>query len=73
LVTPDAAVLSDVAALEVSRRAAASIIQVTGVPAGELGEVPADGLHGGASRLPIAVVTTVSTSRGAAVLDTVDG
>ena len=66
LVTLDAAVLSDVVALEVSRRTAASIIQLTGVSAGEVGVVPADELHSGASRLSIVVVTTVSGCRGAA-------
>lgn len=68
LVTGAAAGVSEVGALDVSRRAAASIIHVTGVCPGALGVLPADGLHSGANRLPIAVVTTLSRSRGPAAL-----
>lgn len=70
LVTVLAAVLSFGAAPNFSRRAAASIIQVTGVSAGAAGALPANGLTG-ASRLQIAFVITVTGSRGAAVVNTV--
>jgi hypothetical protein len=66
-----AAVLSVVAAPDVSRRAAASIVQVNGVSAGALGVLPANGLPSGARRFSIAVVTTVTRLGGAAVVDTV--
>jgi hypothetical protein len=67
LVTVAAGGLGVAAAPSVSRRAAASITQFTGVSAGTPGELPADGLHNGASKLPIAVVMTLTGSGGAAV------
>lgn len=62
-----AAALSVDVVPSVSRRAAASITQDTGVSAGAAGALPADGLNSGASRLPMAVMTAVTGSRGAAV------
>ena len=55
------------AAPSVSRRAAASITQDTGVSAGIAGALPANGLNSGASKLPMAVMTAVTGSRDAAV------
>jgi hypothetical protein len=46
---------------------------VTGVSAGAVGVLPADALHSGPNRLPIAVVTTVSRSRGSAALVAFEG
>lgn len=73
LVSEAAAGLSEVDALDVSRRAAASIIQETGVSAGAVGVLPAAARHNGANSLPITVVTTLSRSRGAATLVAVEG
>jgi hypothetical protein len=67
LVSVVAAVLSVDAVADVSRRAAASVTQVTGVSAGAVGALPATELHSGASRLPMAVRMAVTGSRGAAV------
>ena len=71
VVTVAAAVLSVAAAPSVSRRAAASIVQVTGESTGVAGALPANGLDSGASRLSIAVAITVPRFSGAAVVDAV--
>jgi hypothetical protein len=67
LVSVVAAVLSVDAVRTFHGARRASITQGAGVSAGAAGALPADELHSGASRLPMAVVMAVTGSRGAAV------